>query len=227
MHTILTNPIWHSLTSHHADIALGDDLARRYPYELSPFGAVVNHDQAALDRLVELIPSGQNVSIFSAQSMCVDAAKWTIRRQMTLIQMIYDTPAIVPTPTATISQLTNANVPAMRALVALTHPGPFMPRTIELGRYLAIWQAGQIAAMAGERMHPTGYREISAVCTHPDFQRRGYAKQLILQLAHDIQRAGELPFLHVASANASARALYEALGFKPHLELTVNVLKRL
>ena len=72
-----------------------------------------------------------------------------------------------------------ANVAAMLALVELTQPGPFAPRTIELGRYLGVHDNGQLVAMAGERCRLPGYREVSAVCTHPDARGRGLADRLL------------------------------------------------
>ncbi len=56
----------------------------------------------------------------------------------------------------------------MLALTALVFPGFFRARIYELGRYLGIRQEGQLVAMAGERFFAGRYREISAVCTHPD-----------------------------------------------------------
>ncbi|TWV99101.1 GNAT family N-acetyltransferase [Chitinophaga pinensis] len=38
--------------------------------------------------------------------------------------------------------------------------------------------------------HSEKYIEISAVCTHPDYQGRGYARQLILNQIGQIQRDG-------------------------------------
>jgi predicted GNAT family acetyltransferase len=37
-------------------------------------------------------------------------------------------------------------------------------------------------------------------------------------------RRGETPFLHVMSANAGARALYESMGFRTYRETTVRVI---
>src|SRR2546425_11419875 len=56
-------------------------------------------------------------------------------------------------------------VDEMLALFELTKPGPFLKRTPELGSYLGIREAGQLVAMAGERLKPYGYTEIS--CLHP------------------------------------------------------------
>jgi hypothetical protein len=45
----------------------------------------------------------------------------------------------------------------MLKLVRDTDPGPFLPRTIELGRYVGIRDGGVLIAMAGERFHFDGW----------------------------------------------------------------------
>jgi predicted GNAT family acetyltransferase len=67
--------------------------------------------------------------------------------------------------------------------------------------------------MAGERMRPVGWAEISAVATHPDHRRQGLGELLVRIVAAGIRERGELPLLHVAAANTSAIRLYEAMGF--------------
>jgi ribosomal protein S18 acetylase RimI-like enzyme len=222
--SLLDNPVWHALTNQHSLIALGDEWARRYPPDVAPFGAVAAHDQRSFASLVDLIPSGEVVALLGEPPMHMEP--WVRRWQATVVQMVYDGTALEAVDQrVAISPLSSADVPAMLQLVEDTHPGPFLPRTIELGRYLSVRQEGQLAAMAGERFHLPGYREISAVCTHPSFQRRGYAKQLMLQLMHEIQAEGEVPMLHVVSGNDGALALYEALGFKRRSELALHVLQ--
>ena len=44
----------------------------------------------------------------------------------------------------------------MQELAALTKPGPFGPRTHELGYYIGIRDAGKLVAMAGERLKVPG-----------------------------------------------------------------------
>jgi predicted GNAT family acetyltransferase len=111
-------------------------------------------------------------------------------------------------------------------LAVLTRPGPFGLRTIELGDYLGYFDGARLVAMAGERMQSGSFREISGVCTHPEYQGRGMARALMSRLLA-LQRArGETTFLHVMSASASARKLYESLGFSNYLEPVVRVLGR-
>mgnify|MGYP000449768783 CR=1 FL=1 len=107
-----------------------------------------------------------------------------------------------------------ARVDEMLALVAQAQPGPFARRTIELGRYLGFRDDdGQLIAMAGERMRPPGWGEISAVATAERARGHGLAERLIRAVGAHIVARGDTPFLHT-SADNPARALYERLGFE-------------
>lgn len=110
-------------------------------------------------------------------------------------------------------RLTVDDVPQMLALVAATEPGPFRPRTIEMGRYYGHFDGARLVAMAGERLHLDGFTEISAVCTHPDARGRGLASGITGVVAEGIFERDEQPFLHVAENNAGALRVYEGLGF--------------
>jgi predicted GNAT family acetyltransferase len=115
-------------------------------------------------------------------------------------------------PSATV--LTSADVPEILELVDRCRPGPFRARTIELGTYLGIRHEGSLIAMAGERLHPPGWTEISAVCTDPAYRGRGLATRLVRAVAAGIRARGETPFLHTGAANTIAIRLYESIGFR-------------
>ena len=116
-------------------------------------------------------------------------------------------PPVAPLPLGT------TDVPEMLVLTAATEPGPFLPQTIEMGSYFGIRASdGRLVAMAGERLQSTAFTEISAVCTHPDFRGRGYARTLTTFLAAQILAAGKIPFLHVKSENG-AKVVYQKIGF--------------
>ena len=80
--------------------------------------------------------------------------------------------------------------------------------------------------MAGERSYAGTLREISGVCTHPDFQGRGLAKRLMLKLIRREMLRNETPFLHVMRDNVGARQLYERMGFRNYREVVVRVVSR-
>ena len=95
-----------------------------------------------------------------------------------------------------------------------------------MGEYYGIVEGGRLLAMAGERMHAGPYREISAVCTDPAHQGRGFARRLTQKLVA-IQAAREqVSFLHVMSHNTRAIAMYERMGFRPYREFPVRVVTR-
>ncbi len=109
-------------------------------------------------------------------------------------------------------------------LATLTNPGPFGIRTIEMGEYFGYFEDSRLIAMAGERMAAGTLHEISGICTHPQYRGRGLARRLTSKLVQRQMRRAETPFLHVMSANAAARALYEVMGFRTYLETTVRVI---
>jgi predicted GNAT family acetyltransferase len=86
---------------------------------------------------------------------------------------------------------------------------------------------GVLAAMGGQRMHLPGYREVSAICTHPDFRGRGYARLIVGRLVAMIFDEGLKPFLHVQAENLGAQALYAALGFTERARLPLVVVERM
>jgi len=140
-------------------------------------------------------------------------AGWITVHAAPLVQMVCEKPNLAQDGFPA-EKLTPADVPEMVALAELTKPGPFGTRTRELGEYLGIRQSKRLVAMAGERLHLPGYTEVSAVCTHPEFQGRGYARELMSILMRKIIRRGETPILHVRQENVSAIHLYQKLGFR-------------
>ena len=135
-------------------------------------------------------------------------------------------PAQASSPGVEIVTLGVDDVPDMMALTELTKPGPFSARTHELGTFLGIRVDGQLVAMAGERMKPADYTEMTAVCVHPSHRGRGYAQALLAAVACQISARGEVPFLHVFSSNTSAIALYQRQGMEIRRRLWVTVLQK-
>jgi predicted GNAT family acetyltransferase len=128
-------------------------------------------------------------------------------------------------PDGDLVRLSPDDVPDMLELVAQTKPGPFQPRTIDMGSYVGLREQGRLIAMAGERLHPPGWTEISAVCTAPEHRGRGLATRLMQAVAYGIRERGETPFLHVASVNSGAIKLYEAMGYAPRASFDVVALR--
>ncbi|MBM9465668.1 GNAT family N-acetyltransferase [Nakamurella leprariae] len=208
---VLDNASWHSLTGGHAALAIGRRRARRYPDDRAGFGAVDDpSDPAAWADLADLVAVGQEISISGPAVVAPDG--WPVVRALDGVQLVGDQVHGADDPD--IARLGMDDAAAMAELVDRTRPGPWRPRTPELGTYLGIRAEGRLIAMAGERLRPTGWTEISAVCTDPDFRGRGLATRLVLALVLGIRERGEQPFLHASADNVTAIRVYENLGFR-------------
>jgi GNAT superfamily N-acetyltransferase len=224
----LDNPIWSALTTDHAHFALGGDGARRYPAEIGPLSGMRAQTDSGYDALRPLAGSGGLVGLF-LQEAPRPPAGWTLVRTGTIDQMVAERPALARgelTGNAKMRRLTAEDAPAMLALAELTEPGPFRLRTIELGMFFGILQAGRLLAMAGQRLRFPGFVEVSGVCTHPDARGRGYAALLMSRVMDEIVREGRKPFLHTFTANHGAIQIYRKLGFAYRRSFELAVVAR-
>jgi ribosomal protein S18 acetylase RimI-like enzyme len=180
----------------------------RYPAEVAPFVAV-NGDFSDAE-LRALIAPDETAYVLGPQPPPLPG--WRLDDLGDILQMVCE--GARPAPDPAIRQLGEAERPLVLALAALVYPHYFRRRTMELGRYFGIFEGGTLAAMIGERMGMPGYREVSAVCTHPDFTGRGLARRLLDFLGGDLAARGETPFLHVSPANQRAVRLYEKNGYR-------------
>jgi predicted GNAT family acetyltransferase len=219
---LLDNPVWHALSTEQSALAQGNGLAKRFPLDVAPFGGLIDQSAAAYDALEEILPGAVTALALDAEPVL--PPDWEMVQSGEMYQMTCEAPAYADDKPI-FRELTKADVPEMLALTKLTEPGPFLPRTIELGAYLGVHDAGSLVAMAGERLHLTGFTEISAVCTHPQYRGRGYGNALMSALISRIVRRGEIPFLHVRTGNVTAVGLYEKLGFRVRAQLHLAVIR--
>jgi len=206
----LDNPTWESLQGAHANFAETVGEAARYEADVAPFAALPDDaSPACWADLVALVGAGKELVLVDEPPGA--PSDWTMLGRTRGVQLTGADLAVEPCPEAVTLGVTD--VAEMTDLVERTKPGPFRPRTIELGRYLGIRVDGELVAMAGERLHPAGWTEISAVCTDERFRGRGYASRLIRAVGYGIRERGEMPFLHASAQNTNAIRLYESMGF--------------
>jgi ribosomal protein S18 acetylase RimI-like enzyme len=202
----LDNPFWWSLRTRHRAIARGTGEWARYPPEYAPFLGVAHHGVDVRDAL----DVGEQVFLLGIAPGVPQG--WHLHAFPALAQMICTTPIkVVEGPD--IIALGDPHRADVLALTALVYPHYFRERTMDLGRYFGIYQDGRLAAMIGERLGTNAHQEVSAICTHPDYLGRGYARRLTATLSNQILQQGRLPFLHVSHENARAKQLYEQLGY--------------
>jgi ribosomal protein S18 acetylase RimI-like enzyme len=215
----LDNPAWYSLTGPHAALAETRTTAARYPADVCPFvGLADTSTKGPWDDLGQLIEPGGTAAVIGLGSA---PEGWDVRWQIDGFQMVGD--RFHGAPDAEAVGLGVSDVPEMLDLVQRTRPGPFLPRTVIMGTYLGIRREGRLVAMAGERLHPAGWTEISAVCTDSSCRGEGLATRLVGAVTAGIRARGEVPFLHVAGTNTGAIRLYETLGFHIRRVTTFSV----
>jgi ribosomal protein S18 acetylase RimI-like enzyme len=207
---ILDNPAWAALTGPHARFAERVGRAARYPVDVSPFTALADPaDPRAWEDLATLVGPGTLTPVTGTPAPPPEG--WETVTSGQGVQLVDTALHAGPDPEAV--RLGQDDVPEMLDLIARTEPGPFLPRTVELGTYLGIRRDGRLIAMAGERLRPPGWTEISAVCTDPDHRGQGLGTRLVRAVAAGIRERGDTPFLHATAANTGAIRLYESLGF--------------
>jgi ribosomal protein S18 acetylase RimI-like enzyme len=220
----LDHAIWRALTSRNRNVAEGDHLALRYLAPIAPFAATIDVTNASFQSLLALLPEGDQIALFTLEEITPPSSFVVIERG-NVDQMVLDIP-LAQAGTVPVVRLEARDVSDMLALVEATHPGPFGPRTIELGEYIGVRRQGMLVAMAGERMRLDGFTEISAVCVHPSCRGQGLAAELINTLARSLASRGETSFLHVFDSNRAAIELYLKLGFVLRQRLHLALLAR-
>jgi ribosomal protein S18 acetylase RimI-like enzyme len=219
---LLDNIMWNCLSGPHARFTTGSGDVRRYARGFSPIVGFRDPEHPDLAALTPLCEHGEQLycDIWSGPP----PAAWRIAKEARMFKMVWD--GAMPHSDAAPEAVPLRAEHALQAveLATLTNPGPFGPRTPELGDYFGFFDGPRLIAMAGERMAAGSLRELSGICTHPAHQGRGLARRLTGKLVRRQLQRGQMPFLHVMSANAAARALYESLGFRNYRETTVRVI---
>lgn len=219
----LDNPFHSALSTLHAGLALRSGEVVRYPATHAPFIGVPRAGMHVDGDLETLVPHGDTVLWLGCAPDV--AVGWRLEPFRPLAQMACERPIEVIDGPAVIA-LGAAHHADVLALTALVYPHYFRERTPDLGRYFGIYLDGRLAAMIGERLGTHDARELSAICTHPDFTGRGLARRLTAMLANDVLASGRLPFLHVSHDNPRALDLYRRLGFRHRRDIPFWSLRR-
>jgi len=224
----LDNPFWTSLQTRHRHIVLSRGEVARYPREFAPFLGVAHADVDLAAAVESLVAPGESVYLLGIAPAVPSG--WQLEAFQPLAQMVctapltmIDGPEVIP--------LTEAHRADVLALTALVYPHYFRERTMEMGRYFGIYMPDangetRLAAIIGERLGTDAYTEMSAICTHPDFNGRGYARRLTAMLTNDTLACGRTPFLHVSHENTRAKQLYEQIGFRYRRDIGFWSLRR-
>ncbi|QMU30907.1 GNAT family N-acetyltransferase [Adhaeribacter radiodurans] len=225
MEHLLNNPIWFALQSGNKNIASGNAQVKFMQRDIGPFAAMEEYSESNFVYLLEQSKPGDYFILFTHEKIKVPAS-WTTLVEKTITQMVY----LHPSPPSIVADtnlvvLEEKDVPAMLDLTQRTKPGPFLSGTIELGNYIGIFEGSKLIAMAGQRLKPGVYTEISAVCTDPAYTGRGLAQKIVTALVNKILAESRIPMLHLNTDNNSAYNLYTKIGFQTRREIMVYVIQ--
>jgi len=205
----LDNPVWNSLSEVQNQYALDYDGVKFFNPEYCPFGGFTKeninigvHEYSSLSNQFFIVGDKPSVS-----------KQIVIEKELICNQMILEKPFDLDVLGNTVELNTASQKTDLSQLVNLVQPGYFRVKTSDLGQYYGIYIAGKLIAAGGERMKMNQFTELSAIVTHPEQTRKGYAKQIIKQLTDDIFDENKMPYLHVLETNIGAINLYEKLGF--------------
>ncbi len=222
MTTTFNRVIWDALSTRQIRHSIGGDRARRFDPEKNVFAATRDDTPESMAELAALLtPGGEDAVCLAQADEIVIPGELIVELSADVVALAKATPGKAVKQDVEIHELTASDHGDMLALAELTEPGPFRKRTPEIGNFWGVRIDGRLAAMAGERFSFPGHTEISAVCTHPDYQGRGLASALSAHAARQIEARGDRPMLHAYATNTGAIKLYQSLGFELVAELNM------
>jgi len=222
---LLDNPVWSALNSNNSSLGFGNNKIKKFKPEISSFAGLSSNDADHFRELNELLEANQVTAVFSPDNR-LDVEPLKLIDKIEGFQMIFNENVNDFKDRKDVVELSEKDVPAMLSLTKLSPPGPFLEGTINFGNYRGIFDGNLLVAMAGHRLHSDPFVEISAVCTHPDYLGKGFARKLILSFITDLQSDNKIPYLHVRADNVRAINIYKRMGFEMRSQMIIYVLKK-
>ncbi|CAM1367541.1 FR47-like protein [Tenacibaculum sediminilitoris] len=212
MENKLKNPVWYSLCETHHKFLLNYDEVKFYDPSICPFGAFTNTSKT-VEALNEYSKLTDKFFLVSENKIpTYDKDKIRLDKKIDGCQMVLEnltdfdiTEEVIP--------LTENHIDQIYNLVWLVMPGYYRKRTFDMGKYFGIFKDNKLVAVTGQRMQTDDFIEVSAVVTHPEYTRKGFAKQLSQHVTKEILNDGKHPILHTNKGNHAIQ-LYEKLGYR-------------
>ena len=208
----LKNPVWFSLEETHRAFLIEYDGVRFYHPEICTFGSFTDVTKTA-EALNEYSKLSKNFFLVSEkETPLIDSDTVFLKKKIEGCQMVLEN--LVPIEiTETIIPLTQKHIEEIYELIWLVMPGYYQKKSFDMGNFFGIFKDQKLVSISGQRLQTDDFIEVSAVVTHPDYTRNGFAKQLVAHTTKEILKQHKLPVLHTDKGN-SAIPLYIKLGYK-------------
>ena len=208
----LKNPVWYSLNETHHKFLVTYDGVQFYHPDICIFGAFFDPTKT-VKALNEYAKIADKFFLVSENEIpIIDTNNVLLEKKIEGCQMILEE-FVDFEITENIVLLTAEHITEVYNLIWLVMPNFYKKRGFEMGSYFGIFKDNKLVSITGQRMQTEDFIEVSGVVTHPEYTRRGYAKQLVTHATKEILKENKLPILHTNKGN-SAIPLYEKLGYK-------------
>ena len=208
----LKNPVWYSLNETHNKFLVTYDGVQFYHPDICIFGAFFDPTKT-VKALNEYAKIADKFFLVSENEIpIIDTNNVLLEKKIEGCQMILEE-FVDFEITEDIVLLTAEHITEVYNLIWLVMPNFYKKRGFEMGSYFGIFKDNKLVSITGQRMQTEDFIEVSGVVTHPEYTRRGYAKQLVTHATKEILKENKLPILHTNKGN-SAIPLYEKLGYK-------------
>jgi len=208
----LKNPVWYSLNETHKKFLIEYDGVQFYQPDVCIFGAFFDETKTA-KALNEYSKIATRFFLVSEnQTPIIDTNNIILEKKINGCQMVLDSFVDIEI-TEDIVLLTDKNSNEVYDLIWLVMPGFYQKKGFEMGKFFGIFKDGKLVSISGQRMQTDDFIEVSSVVTHPDYTRKGLAKQLISYTTKEILKEKKLPILHTNKGNPAIQ-IYEKLGYK-------------
>jgi GNAT superfamily N-acetyltransferase len=208
----LKNPVWYSLNETHKKFLIEFDGVQFYKPEICSFGAFFDETKTA-KALNEYSKIADKFFLVSENQVpIIDTDHVVLKKKIDGCQMVLENLIDIEI-TENIVLLSEKYIDEIYDLIWLVMPGYYQKKGFEMGKYYGIFKDNKLVSITGQRMQTDNFIEVSGVVTHPDYTKKGYAKQLVAYTTKEILKEKKLPILHTNKGNP-AISLYEKLGYK-------------
>ncbi|PQJ71969.1 GNAT family N-acetyltransferase [Polaribacter butkevichii] len=208
----LKNPVWYSLKDTHHQFLIQYDGVEFYQPEICSFGAFEDASKTAKALTAHSKIAERFFLVVEEKTPTIDTKHVILDKKINGCQMVLERHVELEI-TEDIVLLGEEYIDEVYDLIWLVMPGFYQRGGFKMGNYYGIFKNNKLVALTGQRMQTDDFIELSSVVTHPDYTRKGFAKQLVSYVTKQILKENKLPMLHTNKGNP-AIPLYEKLGYK-------------